>query len=170
MLAAASCSQSNHLPQLLFLSVSCVISGIQASAWRPEVPTLHNRCHNRCTAQVVVRSCIACQHTLTKVKICCSCRSDIGSGWTGGQEEALMHYEDAMTAVFSLQLNSHRHVQPYRSKKDGRIKWATFEMWPMSVSPHLIFLVCLCMHVICNTCIDSMVGHLSAQRLCVLSL
>ncbi|KAL0049434.1 hypothetical protein WJX82_002295 [Trebouxia sp. C0006] len=52
--------------------------------------------------------------------------------YPGGQEEALMHYEDAMTAVFSLQLNSHRHVQPYRSKKDGRIKWATFEMWPMS--------------------------------------
>ena len=52
-----------------------------------------------------------------------------------------MHYEDAMTAVFSLQLHGHRHVQPYRSRKDGSIKWATFEMWPMSVSSHLIFLV-----------------------------
>lgn len=52
----------------------------------------------------------------------------------------MMHYEDAMTAVFSLELKSHRHVQPYRSKKDDRLKWATFEMWPMSVSPHPTFL------------------------------
>ncbi len=113
---------------------------------------LHNCCHNCCTIQVNVVSCVACTHILTK--ICCSCNSDIDSGLTGGQEEALMHYEDAMTAVFSLELKSHRHVQPYRSKKDGRIKWATFEMWPMSVSPHPIFLVlslhaCHLRHIYC---------------------
>ena len=58
------------------------------------------------------------------------------AAWIGGKEEAEMHYEEAMTAVFSLQLKRHYHVQPYRSSKDGKQKWANMEMWPMPVSVH----------------------------------
>jgi len=138
-LAAASCLQSTRLPWWLFLLRCYAINGIQDSAWHPEVPML--QWHNRCTAQLIVvplKVRVMCTHTHTITSIvCCSCHSNMDCGWTGGQEEALMHYEDAMTAVFSLQLNRHHHVQPYRSKKDGKIKWATFEMWPMSVSPQL---------------------------------
>lgn len=47
-----------------------------------------------------------------------------------------------MTAVFSLQLNSHHHVQPYSSRQGGVIKWARIEMWPMPVSKTLSFSSC----------------------------
>ncbi len=56
--------------------------------------------------------------------------------WLGGEEEAETHYEDALTAVFSLQLKCHRHVQPCRGSKDGKLKWANIEMWPMPVRPY----------------------------------
>ena len=54
----------------------------------------------------------------------------------GGEEEAQAAYDDAMNAVFNLQLECHRHTQPHKSKKDGTTKWAMIEMWPM--------LVCVC--------------------------
>ena len=38
-----------------------------------------------------------------------------------------------MNAVFTLQLECHRHTQPHRSKKDATTKWAMIEMWPMLV-------------------------------------
>ena len=63
----------------------------------------------------------------------------------GGREEALGHYEDALRAVFELQLDCYRHIQPYRSTKDGNLKWASVEMWPMPVGVrHLLPLTSRC--------------------------
>lgn len=56
----------------------------------------------------------------------------------GGDEEAEAAYDEAVHAIFELQLERHRHIQPYISKKDGRSKWAMIEMSPMTVSPSLI--------------------------------
>lgn len=52
----------------------------------------------------------------------------------GGETEAQAAYDEAMNAVFNLQLECHRHAQPHKSKKDGKIKWAMIEMWPIVVS------------------------------------
>ena len=51
----------------------------------------------------------------------------------GGEEEAQSAYDDAMNAVFNLQLECHRHTQARKSKKDGSTKWSMIEMWPMLV-------------------------------------
>ncbi|KAL0039442.1 hypothetical protein WJX79_008577 [Trebouxia sp. C0005] len=51
--------------------------------------------------------------------------------YPGGEEEAQSAYDDAMNAVFNLQLECHRHTQPRKSKKDGSTKWTMIEMWPM---------------------------------------
>lgn len=51
----------------------------------------------------------------------------------GGVEEAEGAYEEAVNAVFNLQLECHRHTQPYRSHKCSKVKWAMIEMWPMQV-------------------------------------
>ena len=56
----------------------------------------------------------------------------------GGEEEGQAAYDEAMNAVFTLQLECHRHTQPHRSKKDGTTKWAMIEMWPMLVSVVLL--------------------------------
>ena len=58
---------------------------------------------------------------------------DYGS-YPGGQQEAQAAYDEAVNAVFTLQVDCHRHAQPHLSKKDGRTKWAMIEMWPMQVS------------------------------------
>ncbi|KAL0024765.1 hypothetical protein WJX79_003822 [Trebouxia sp. C0005] len=55
---------------------------------------------------------------------------DCGS-YDGGQQEAQAAYDEAVNAVFSLQVDCHRHIHPHISKKDGRTKWAMIEMWPM---------------------------------------
>ncbi|DBB13951.1 TPA: hypothetical protein ACH3X3_000930 [Trebouxia sp. C0006] len=55
---------------------------------------------------------------------------DCGS-YEGGQQEAQAAYDEAVNAVFNLQVECHRHAQPHISKKDGRTKWAMIEMWPM---------------------------------------
>lgn len=55
----------------------------------------------------------------------------------GGEEEAEAAYDEALHAIFALQLERHQHTQPYISKKDGRSKWAMIEMSPMTVSSHL---------------------------------
>lgn len=52
---------------------------------------------------------------------------------TGGEQEAQSAYEEALKAVFTLQL-SWRHMQPHRSRSDGKTKWSMIEMWPMHVS------------------------------------
>ena len=52
----------------------------------------------------------------------------------GGQAEAQAAYDEAVNAVFNLQVDCHRHAQPHISKKDGRIKWAMIELWPMQVT------------------------------------
>ncbi|KAL3144948.1 hypothetical protein ABBQ32_003454 [Trebouxia sp. C0010 RCD-2024] len=56
---------------------------------------------------------------------------DLGS-YPGGAEEAQAAYDEAVNAVFNLQVECHRHTQPHISKKSsGIIKWAMIEMWPM---------------------------------------
>ena len=54
----------------------------------------------------------------------------------GGDQEADAAYDEALHAIFELQLERHQHTQPYVSKKDGRKKWAMIEMSPMIVSLH----------------------------------
>ncbi|KAA6420588.1 MAG: hypothetical protein FRX49_09381 [Trebouxia sp. A1-2] len=49
----------------------------------------------------------------------------------GGQEEADRAYAEAMHAVFTAQVDCHRHSQPFSRKKDGKVRWAMLEMWPM---------------------------------------
>ena len=60
---------------------------------------------------------------------------DCGS-YGGGSQEAQAAYDEAVNAVFNLQVECHRHAQPHISKKDGRTKWAMIEMWPMQVRLH----------------------------------
>lgn len=52
---------------------------------------------------------------------------------SGGAQEAEAAYEEAVNAVFNLQVECHRHAQPHVSKKNGTTKWAMLEMWPMPV-------------------------------------
>jgi len=56
-------------------------------------------------------------------------------------------YEEALNAVFDLRVEFHQHIQPYASRKDGTIKWALLEMWPLLVcsSTQLISINELCM-------------------------
>ena len=56
-----------------------------------------------------------------------------GRACSGGEAEGQAAYDEAVTAVFDLQLECHRHTQPHKSKKDGTTKWAMIEMWPMLV-------------------------------------
>ena len=53
---------------------------------------------------------------------------------TGGQGEGDRAYAEALHACFDLQVEVHQHVQPYTSRKDGNLKWALLEMWPVTVS------------------------------------
>ncbi|KAL3135611.1 3',5'-cyclic-nucleotide phosphodiesterase pde1 [Trebouxia sp. C0009 RCD-2024] len=50
--------------------------------------------------------------------------------YPGGELEAHSCYEEAVNAVFNLQL-TWRHMQPHCSRKDGKAKWSMIEMWPM---------------------------------------
>jgi len=52
---------------------------------------------------------------------------------SGGKEQAVQAYEEALNAVFDLRVECHQHIQPYASRKDGTIKWALLEMWPLLV-------------------------------------
>lgn len=66
---------------------------------------------------------------------------------TGGKEQARAAYEEALHAIFTLNLECHRHTQPHKSKKNGHMKWAMIEMWPMMVcaalpSPFAILFIC----------------------------
>ena len=54
----------------------------------------------------------------------------------GGQAEAQAAYDEAVNAVFNLQVDCHRHAQPHLSRKDDKTKWAMIEMWPMQVTMH----------------------------------
>lgn len=55
---------------------------------------------------------------------------------SGGKEQAEKAYAEALGACFDLQVEVHQHVQPYTSSKDGSLKWALLEMWPLLVSTH----------------------------------
>ncbi|DBB01895.1 TPA: hypothetical protein ACH3X1_000492 [Trebouxia sp. C0004] len=51
--------------------------------------------------------------------------------YPGGELEAQSAYEEALNAVFVMQL-TWRHMQPHRSRRDGKTKWSMIEMWPMN--------------------------------------
>lgn len=59
---------------------------------------------------------------------------------TGGEEEAEAAYEEAMQAIFGLQLERFSHVQPHRNPENDKVRWECLEMWPMKVL--LVQLVC----------------------------
>ena len=55
---------------------------------------------------------------------------------TGGKAEADAAYEEAMEAVFSLQLDQYSHVQYYETPQTaGQLKrrWDLIELWPLQV-------------------------------------
>lgn len=63
---------------------------------------------------------------------------------SGGKEQAVQAYEEALNAVFDLRVECHQHIQPYASRKDGTIKWALLEMWPLSVQSSTQLISCAC--------------------------
>lgn len=50
----------------------------------------------------------------------------------GGQQDAQEAYEEAVNAIFVLQVASHRHTQPHQTH-NGSVRWEIIEMWPMQV-------------------------------------
>ncbi|KAL0048533.1 hypothetical protein WJX82_005213 [Trebouxia sp. C0006] len=75
-----------------------------------------------------------CQHSISGVEgnrvVTMKVLFDQGL-YSGGEDECQAAYEEAVDAIFNLKVDCHRHVQSYLSRKDGKIKWAAFEMWPM---------------------------------------
>ena len=65
--------------------------------------------------------------------VCVCTLSPLLTGDTGGELEAQSAYEEALNAVFIEQL-TWRHMQPHRSRRDGKTRWSMMEMWPMNVS------------------------------------
>lgn len=47
-------------------------------------------------------------------------------------QDAQEAYEEAVNAVFVLQVDCHRHTQP-RQTHQGSVRWEMMEMWPMQV-------------------------------------
>ena len=72
----------------------------------------------------------AADDDLTNVCLCML--SPLLTGSIGGELEAQSAYEEALNAVFIKQLTWH-HMQPHRSRRDGKTKWSMIEMWPMHV-------------------------------------
>lgn len=54
---------------------------------------------------------------------------DVGAGGAKRAEDAC---EEALNAVFNLQVEHHQYIQAYT--KDGKVKWALLEMWPLQVN------------------------------------
>ncbi len=53
----------------------------------------------------------------------------------GGEEESQTEYEDAVQAIFHLQLERYCHTQAHHNpEKGGAMRWECIEMWPMQVS------------------------------------
>lgn len=60
----------------------------------------------------------------------------------GGEEESRAAYEEAMQAIFSLQLDRYSHVQPHHNPENqGKLRWECLEMWPLQVRlpPYLAY-------------------------------
>ncbi len=90
-----------------------------------------------------VHSCtsfgILCHHFLSTVLVVIPIQMLNDPVHAGGQKEAEEAYEEAVNAIFVLQVKCHRHSQP-RSLKIGKVRWEMIEMWPMQVS--YIMLLC----------------------------
>ncbi len=84
---------------------------------------------------------------------------------TGGKEEAERAYEEALNAVFDLGVDCHQHIQPYQSRKDGKLKWALLEMWPLLVK--LLSVSRPCTYVsMCYTCLGNCQTCCMKQTVC----
>ena len=51
----------------------------------------------------------------------------------GGVQELHAAYLEAVSAIFEKGVACHRHQRCYTSKKTGKQKWTTLEMWPIAV-------------------------------------
>ncbi len=51
----------------------------------------------------------------------------------GGDQELHAAYHEAVSAIFEKRVACHRHQRCYTSKKTGKQKWTTLEMWPIAV-------------------------------------
>ena len=63
----------------------------------------------------------------------CRCCNRGGVVVTGGEEEAIAAYDEAMQAIFGLQLDRYCHVQPHRHPENNTMRWECIEMWPLQV-------------------------------------
>ena len=71
----------------------------------------------------------------------------------GGEVEAHEAYEEAYNAIFALQLQCHRHIQPH-FKKEGILRWEMIEMWPMQVGkPTAVTNYSLSLHTLSFACV-----------------
>lgn len=52
---------------------------------------------------------------------------------TGDKEGAQAAYNEALNAVFNLEVQCHRHTQLQKSKDGIGTRWSMIEMWPMLV-------------------------------------
>ena len=59
-----------------------------------------------------------------------SCGSSV---LVGGVQEQNAAYLEAVSAIFEKGVACHRHQRCYTSKKTGKQKWTTLEMWPIAV-------------------------------------
>ena len=53
--------------------------------------------------------------------------------YAGGVQELHAAYHEAVSAIFEKRVACHRHQRCYTSKKTGKQKWTTLEMWPIAV-------------------------------------
>ena len=51
----------------------------------------------------------------------------------GDKEGAQAAYDEALNAVFNLEVQCHRHTQLQKSKDGIGTRWSMIEMWPMLV-------------------------------------
>ncbi|KAL0017820.1 hypothetical protein WJX77_003173 [Trebouxia sp. C0004] len=52
--------------------------------------------------------------------------------YAGGVQEVHAAYHEAVSAIFDKRVACHRHQRCYTSKKTGKQKWTTLEMWPIA--------------------------------------
>ncbi len=56
----------------------------------------------------------------------------------GGNDEAQAAYEEAVQAIFQLQLERYCHTQAHHNPdKEGQMRWECIEMWPIQARPVL---------------------------------
>lgn len=87
-------------------------------------------CRDTVIVVVLGGGCCSLCAVMIAQSICCNCVVMVA---TGGEEEAMAAYEEAMQAIFGLQLDRYTYVQPHRHPETGKLRWECIEMWPMQV-------------------------------------